>query len=442
MDFQGFKGDRNPWLLFNGMQSSFQDIALRWLADAAPTVSPGTTAHYRLLLETHVVPRLGGMDVAKVGEGEVCALVEEKRAEGMSESTVGILSKLIFRILSYGSSEGLCAAPEWRIGSGRPRKVHPTVILTVGEEQRLLTFLTDNPSPKHLGIYLILTAGLGVGEVRKLTWADVSLPQRRIRVLTEEETSPDTRNKYRNIAVNERQKLYLKRMASLPSVYVASGKPEPVSAWALRDSFLRALRAMGLPEMPLSDLRRTFAVRRLEQGMGYVQLSEALGQENTTNFRALYRELVSPETRERLEREWTASRKVRQAPSSIRPPEKDPTVRKLEEAVEARKKQLKETLANLEGDLAIIRTLRNSDLATQGKAREGFYRFVEKVLGDDRDGKMLVEYLRCNMRVADMPSRKEVTVQTIRARVARGFEKLGARLEEIYALADVQPGVR
>ena len=78
----------------------------------------------------------------------------------------------------------------------------------------------------------------------------------------------------------------------------------------------------------------------------------------------------------------------------------------------------------------------------QGKAREGFYRFVEKVLGDDRDGKMLVEYLRCNMRVADMPSRKEVTVQTIRARVARGFEKLGARLEEIYALADVQPGVR
>ena len=53
-----------------------------------------------------------------------------------------------------------------------------------------------------------------------------------------------------------------------------------------------------------------------------------------------------------------------------------------------------------------------------------------------------MEYLRCNMRVADMPSRREVTVQTIRARVARGFEKLGVRLEEIYALADVQPGVR
>lgn len=421
------------------MQSFFQDIALRWLADAAPTVSSGTTAHYRLLLETHVFPRLGGMDVAQVGEDEVRALVEEKRAEGLSENTVGTLSKLISRILSYGSSEGLCPAPEWKIGSGRPQKVHSTAILTVGEERRLVTFLTENPSPKHLGIYLILTAGLGVGEVRNLTWADVSLPQSRIRVLTEE---LNIRNKYRYIAINERQKLFLKKSASLPSVYVASGKPEPVSAWALRDSFLRVLQALGLPEMPLSDLRRTFAVRCLEQGMGYIQLGEVLGQENTTNFRALYRELVSPETRERLEREWVDSRKVRQAPSSIRPPEKDPTVRRLEEAVEARKKQLKETLANLEGDLAIIRTLRNSDLPTQGKAREGFYRFVEKVLGDDRDGKMLVEYLRCNMRVADMPSRKEVTVQTIRARVARGFEKLGARLEEICALADVQPGVR
>ena len=169
--------------------------------------------------------------------------------------------------------------------------------------------------------------------------------------------------------------------------------------------------------------------------MGYVRLSEALGQENTTNFRALYRGLVSPETRERLDQEWAASRKPRQAPPSIRLPEKDPEARRLEEKVEARKKQLKETLANLEGDLAIINTLRNSDVATQGRAREGLYRFIGKVLGDDKDGKMLVEYLRSNMRVADMPSRKEVSVQTIRSRVARGFAKLGDRLEEIDALA-------
>ena len=38
------------------------------------------------------------------------------------------------------------------------------------------------------------------------------------------------------------------------------------------------------------------------------------------------------------------------------------------------------------------------------------------------------------MRVADMPSQKDVTVQTIRSRIYRGFAKLNARLEEIYAV--------
>ena len=46
----------------------------------------------------------------------------------------------------------------------------------------------------------------------------------------------------------------------------------------------------------------------------------------------------------------------------------------------------------------------------------------------------LVEYLRCNMRVAEMPLLKVTTPQAIRRRVTHGFEKLNARLSEIYAV--------
>ena len=90
----------------------------------------------------------------------------------------------------------------------------------------------------------------------------------------------------------------------------------------------------------------------------------------------------------------------------------------------------------LEFDLDIIRTLRNSD-CVQGKAREGLYKFVEKVLGpDDKDGQYLVEYMRYNMRVATMPLRVNnvTTVQAIRSRVSHGFDKLCRRLEEINAV--------
>ena len=95
--------------------------------------------------------------------------------------------------------------------------------------------------------------------------------------------------------------------------------------------------------------------------------------------------------------------------------------------------ELRSELESLEGDLAIIRSLRNSD-CVQGANRQGLYSFIEKVLGDDKDGRYLVEYLRCNMRVADMPLLKVTTVQAIRRRVTHGFEKLSARLDEIYAV--------
>ena len=416
--------------------TSFIDIAPRWLAATAGNVDPKTIEHYRWLLENYVYPKFG--ETLDITEGDVRKLLMEKRAEGLSEASVYAIPKLVWRILSYASAEGLCKAPEWNIVMGKPERINPTVILTDDQEQRLLTYLTENPSPKNLGIYLILTTGIGVGEVLALTWADVSFTLKRIRVLMEKESALETRNKIRYIPINERQRIYMKKLASLPTVYVVSGKPKPASRCAFREAFRNVLQELNLPEMPISDLRRTFAVHCLENGMGYEELSKILGQKNGRNFRVIWQDLVSAETRERLEQETLAARKIRQAPEHINNigPDLSPEVVALRQKVEAKKKQLNETLAALEGDMEIIHTLRNNDVPGPGpgRPREGLYNFVEKVLGDDRDGKMLVEYLRCNMRVAAMPSQKDVCVQTIRARVARGFAKLTERLDAIYAV--------
>lgn len=416
--------------------TTFIDISSRWLAATAGNVDSKTIEHYRWLLENYVYPKFG--ETLNITEDDVRNLLEEKRAEGLSEASVYAIPKLVWRILSYASAEVLCETPEWNIVMGKPERKSPTIILTYDQENRLLTYLTENPKPKYVGIYLILTTGMNIGEMLKLTWADVSLYQKQIRVLKEAEGTPDARNKYRVISINERQRIFLKKVASLPTVYVTSGKPKPASPYAIRDNFVRVLKELNLPDMPLSDLRRTFAVHCLEGGMDYEKLSKILGQKNSRTFRAYFRDLVSPETRERLEQELLAARKVREAPEHTNciGPDLSPEVAALRQKVEAKKKQLNETLAALEGDLGIINTLRNSDIPGPGagRPREGLYKFIEKVLGDDRDGKMLVEYLRCNMRVAAMPSQKDVCVQTIRSRIYRGFAKLNARLEEIYAV--------
>ena len=159
-----------------------------------------------------------------------------------------------------------------------------------------------------------MTTGIGVGEVLAVTWADVSFTLKRIRVLMEKESAPETRNKIRYIPINERQRIYMKKLASLPTVYVANGKPKPASRCAFREAFHVVLQELNLPKMPISDLRRTFAVHCLENGMGYEELSKILGQKNGRNFRVIWQDLVSAETRERLEQETLAARKIRQAP--------------------------------------------------------------------------------------------------------------------------------
>lgn len=411
---------------------SFKDIANRWLTEMASVVTPATVDSYRQSLEKYVYPVLG--DTLDISEEDVKTLMDGLLAQGLSERTVSMIPRLINRVLSFASAEGLCPPPQWEMVVGAARSKHSAVILTVEEERTLLSYLHEHPSPMHLGLYLMLTAGLTRKEVVALTWADVSLFLKQIQVLMMEETTPDTRNKYRIVPINERQRICLKQMQAAPGIYVASGKDKPIWGCNLAPALNAVTQELLLPPAVPSDLRRTFAVRSLENGMGYEELSRVLGVKNTSNFRAQFRALVSDGTRERLDAEVLASRKAFQPPRSHRSPEKDPEIRQLEERVAARKKQLKETLASLEGDLEILQTLRNRDLAAQGKAREGFNAFVQKVLGDDKDGQAVVEYLRCNLRVADMPSLKEMGIPALRTRIARGFAKLESRLDEIYAV--------
>lgn len=406
-------------------RTSFRAAALQWLEESRGAVSGKTVEHYRGLLERFVFPRLEETGVREITEASVVELVASLKSAGFSDSTVYMIPRLVRRVLRLAAAEGLCPAPSWDIAMGTPEKEHGTVILTAGQAERLGEYLRENPSPRNLGLCLILRLGLSAAEVAGMTWNAVSFPRSCIHV-------PVSGKKVRQVPVDERLLILMKKMAGLPAYFVASGSPKPTSAAALRTALQRACSALRLPVLTPTELRYTFGVLSLENGSGFAALAVALGQDNSRNFRRFYRALVSEDTRARLEREQMAGHKPRQAPAHTAHPGPDgaPEVVALRGKVEAKKLALQAELDNLEGDLSIIRALRNAD-GVQGAAREGLYRFIEKVLGDDRDGRTLVEYLRSNMRVAAMPSRQSgaLTPQTIRARVTRAFAKLAARLD-------------
>lgn len=410
---------------------TLRELTERWLQESLGVFSQSSLDHYRYMLESHVIAWFG--DRVEITREELREFEAAKLAAGLSESVVFMEERLLERVLDYGSGLGLCPAPGWNLAFRTPQKKRGTVILSPEEEQRLSSFLISEPTPMHLCIFLILTTGMSVGEVLGVQWKDVSIKSNSIRVYVSRGSVISRVNKTRKVSIGERQRIYLRKMRSEPEHYLCSGTVKSRKRFGIEQRWRKVNDYLLLPSMSLTDLRHTFAVRSIEAGMGYDELASRLGIENGKSFRSFYRNLVAPEHRERLEKERFNARKVRVAPATIAGGPHDPEATPYRLKLEKRRQELKDELEALEGDLAIIRSLRNSD-CVQGANRQGLYSFIEKVLGDDKDGQYLIEYLRCNMRVADMPLLKVTTVQAIRRRVTHGFEKLNKRLDEIYAV--------
>lgn len=411
--------------------NTLPELTSKWLNESLGVFSQDTLDHYRDLFENHVYTYFE--DKVDIGEKDIRVFLDAKKQQGLSDSTVKKLFLVLRRILEYGASLNLCPQPDWNIQLATAQNKHETVILTDEEERRLIRYLTDNPDGKNLGLFLAITLGLNRGEILNLKWKDVSLKQNVIRVVTEKGPVLDKRRKKRNISFGEREKIYLRKQASQPEFYITSGSGKKNNEQILRARLNKAANETLLPQVILNDLRRTYVVHALEHGMPLEQVARQIGVKYDRFFRATYFPLLLPATRARLEKDVLEARKVREAPAHIYKPEADAESTEYRKKIAARRQELKEELQSLEGNLAIIRTLRNSD-GVQGASRNGLYSFIEKVLGDDKDGQYLVEYLRYYMRVEDMPLRKVTTSQAIHRRVTKGFEKLNARLDQIFAV--------
>ena len=411
-------------------------LALRWEQENGDLFSPDTLQLYDGFFTDHIVPYFEGRtDITK---DEMLTFMKKKAEEGFAETSIYKMQRLIVRVLEYGAALGECQPLTWSLDTGIPTPRKGATILTVEEQARLERFLVDNPGPKHLCLFLMLTTGIGVGEVMDLKWEDIQFRTSKIRVRTERGMVSKRKAKYRSVPIGERQKIYLRKMESLPSIYLWTGKAKQMSPGGFRARLVKVIGELILPDIRLSDLRHTYGVRCLEAGMTSKQLTKVLGLTDVRDVRKYYEGFLAPEIRAAREKEYTDDFLPKVWPKHIEHlgPDQYPEVVAIRKKIEAKKKELQYVLDNIEFDLDIINTLRNSD-CVQGKARDGLYKFVEKVLGpDDKDGQYLVEYMRYNMRVATMPLRVNnvTTVQAIRSRVSHGFAKLCKRVEDINAV--------
>jgi integrase len=165
-----------------GAGPSLEQYAGRWLAACEGRIRPRSIYRYRDLLESHVLPRLGKVQIGQLEPRQVNAVMLEARNRGLSVRTCNYIRVTLRAMLSEAERDGLVGRNVAALV--RPfadqREERPLSVLSPGQARILLEAAKeDREGPLWV---LAITTGLRQGELAGLRWEDVDLEVRQLQV--------------------------------------------------------------------------------------------------------------------------------------------------------------------------------------------------------------------------------------------------------------------
>ncbi len=283
---------------------SFHEVCLLWKTEKGRYVKVSTMAAYSLIIQNHLEPSFRTLD--DVRQLSVQSFVNTKLSEGMNITTVKGLLIVLKMILRFGEKEGLVGhrVIDIRFPTQRTRPQMP--VLSVMEEQRMLSYLAAHRNTYNLGLQICLFTGIRIGELCALKWGDVDLESGIIRIrrtvhrvylidngpkhseLTID--YPKTANSYRDIPVIQKLSDILREyfQGQSDEIFIVSCLPRPTEPQTMRNHFKQIAGSLGLSMLRFHGLRHTFATRCVESKCDYKTLSTILGHSNVSTTLNLY----------------------------------------------------------------------------------------------------------------------------------------------------------
>ena len=153
----------------------------RWLAEiVAPTTRPKTCRFYEQIVRGHLIPELGRFPLAQLGPEQVQAMLNRKRASGLSARSVYHLRAVLRTALGRALKWGLVARNAAALADP-PRVADPGPRLITKDQARML--LAAFRGNRLEALYVVaLSLGLRQGEALALRWEDVDLERQTLRV--------------------------------------------------------------------------------------------------------------------------------------------------------------------------------------------------------------------------------------------------------------------
>ena len=284
--------------------TTFGEVAAQWKAHKKQYVKKSTYAAYCLHIQRHLLPEMGGL--ADIREDDVQGLVNRKLAEGLGHKTVRDILVVLKMILRFGAKHGLMDFHQFDVVFPTEREKHEIEVLTINNHRLLISYLKEHFSFLNLGIFICLSAGLRIGEICALQWADLDVASGVIRIGKTIQRiymadgreryseliidKPKTRNSIREVPMTRDLLAMIRPLKKLvrADFYVLTNSPAPLEPRAYRTYFNKLQREIGLPKMRFHGLRHSFATRCIESKCDYKTVSVLLGHSNISTTLNLY----------------------------------------------------------------------------------------------------------------------------------------------------------
>mgnify|MGYP000854299263 CR=1 FL=1 len=298
----------------------------RWIdQDVAPTRKPATTADYRSVVRTHIVPAIGSRHLDRLTAADVRAVHARVAAAGASTSTAAKVHRCLSRALTVAEREGLVPRNAARLVTPPPARTAAPAMLTADQARAYLASRRGHQDYPRRMVSFLMGEALGMTlprlhldapapfvdlarELRRVAWAHgcgplragawpcartrgADCPDRRADVPAHLEAErvhgglwllrPKTVGSLRRVAVPAAlaDALAEHLAAARPTRFVFESAPGlPVDPRADHRAWRAALAEEGLPAMSLHSARHTCATLLLEAGVPLRTAQEILGQ--------------------------------------------------------------------------------------------------------------------------------------------------------------------
>jgi integrase len=152
---------------------SFREFVREWKEEAFPTLKHATQGHYDYVLDVHLLPKFGDVQLRLISRESIQMFLSEKLKKQLSWRTVKHIRTTLSTILGRAEFWGYIENNPVSKTRLPRRGLQPEK--TILSPEQLSSLLAKLPEPSRSLVWLLTLTGLRIGELLALRWQDVDL---------------------------------------------------------------------------------------------------------------------------------------------------------------------------------------------------------------------------------------------------------------------------